>query len=245
MSAFEQPIPAEVFYDEAPPLSDEDLDQLFAAVEHLADGDADVVEEVAFHEAMSVLAGPDDLPSTPHAQATARWEVTDDTAAWAAAKYAEASVTLDQLAVQAEEWRARIEHWFRQASRRHARTAAFMEQRLEQYALRVREDGGPATIPLPAATLRTTVRKPSVIVEDDDAVAAWADSVPAGVLEEMLDGVELVHRTVKVAVVPLRKLVRVQEEPDGAMFAVGLDGEPVAGAGVRPGSVTASVDVNR
>ena len=124
MTAAEVPIPPEMFYGEAPPLSDEDLDRMWSAAEHVA---ADLsIDEAA---ALQVLAGPEDHSSLPAAQAAARWEVTDDTAAWAAAKYAEATAALDGLAVQAEEWRQRIEGWFHQASRRHARPAGFFEQR--------------------------------------------------------------------------------------------------------------------
>ncbi len=233
MSAMsDMPIPAEVFAD-VPPITDDDLDRYFDAVDRIAESDS-VDREVAEEWLSS-----GETADYPHATIVARWSIEDDgSAAWAAAKWSTAVDEVERLRAQADDWASRIELWFSQASRRSERTAVHMAALLCDYGLRRRESTGEATLSLPSASVRTTKHQASVEVVDDDLAAAWCELVPADVLEKMLEDDEvLVRHTAKVYVGPLRRLVRVEGDA-----AVGLDGEPVPGVIVRQASVTAKVN---
>lgn len=299
------PIPAELAV-EAEPLSDDELARYF-----------DV------HEAFTSASGlPEHMRPQPSETEAGRWRIeSDDAAEWALRKLAMARDEAARLREQADEWAARIEHWFVQAAREHVRTEAFMRERLEDYGLRRRDAGGAATLNLPSGTIKTTSSQPAVEVVDDATLAlvletalgeppralsdedaasyrAWREAWDKLVADSD-EPVELVKRTPKVYVGPLRKLVRVAELPtgqtrwvlslsceheqiittddddmgvelgdelpcsqcpgdpiDGAalstliaveqqqlteLVAVGPDDEPVPGAGVKPGGVTATV----
>ena len=217
------PLPPELATD-APPLSDEDL-ALF--IEH---GPTD--DEAFDH--------PEDYTEEAHRRALVqRWRVEDDDAAeWALRKMAVANEELRRLREQADAWADRIQAWFDQAARTHARTVEVMETKLADYGLRVREAGGPATISLPAGVIKTSERKPAVEVEDDERLAgflaerlvdcdkdddwfrAWEAAFPeAAVGNEPDPLVKVAH---KVYVGPLRKLVRVGEAEDGWDVSVRL-----------------------
>ena len=214
------PLPPELATDE-PPLADEDL-ALF--IEH---GPTD--DEAFDH--------PEDYTEEAHRRARVqRWRVEDDDAAeWALRKMAVAGEELRRLREQADAWADRIQAWFDQAARTHARTVEVMEAKLADYGLRVREAGGPATITLPAGVIKTSSRSAAVEVEDDATVARYLDEVllpdaeqPAWLAawhkatEGMDEPLEVVKRTPKVYVGPLRKLVRVGEEDDGVDVRVSL-----------------------
>lgn len=220
-------LPPELAVD-SPPLTDDDLATYFAVMDagpnagmsHTGQEDPEMAEAV---ELGAVVHG---------------WRVeADDQAEWALRKLALANEELRRLAEQAQEWQARIGAWFQQAAHTHQRTAAYMEERLADYALRLREVGGPATLQLPSGTIKTTEQKPKVEVADDallarmldealaeptralseeDAAAykAWRDAW-AKLVAEADQPVELVKRTPKVYVGPLRKLVRAEERPTG------------------------------
>lgn len=228
MSAADLPIPPEVFYDEAPPLSDDELERMFSAVDNIAfDG------KFMLAEAFDVLADVEvDQPSYPAAQATARWQVNDDrTAAWAATKLAAAEGEVARLTAQRDEWMERIGVWFDQASRKPRRTAEFMRGQLERYGLAVREETGQATLALPDATVRTTHHKARLEVTDDEVLADWLDHhatdwkerfYPDGVFDEEA-WEKLVRRTAKVYVGEARKVLRIVEVGDGARGTVLMD----------------------
>lgn len=206
------PIPPELAVD-TEPLSDDDL-ALYFDVRDTRPGD-----------------GSDGPPEEELATAEGvhRWRIeADDQAEWALRKLAVANEELRRLAEQAQEWQARIGAWFSQASARPQRTAAFMEERLADYGLRLREVGGPATLTLPSGVIKTSDRKPAVEVEDDAQLARYLDEMLlpdseqpewlaawSKATEGMEEPLEVVKRTPKVFVGPLRKLVHVEERPTG------------------------------
>lgn len=217
MALSDFPLPAELAVDE-PPLSDEDLAVYFGRLDEQPD--------------------PDYAPLPASESTVGRWRVeADDQAEWALRKLALANEEMRRLAEQAQEWERRIRAWFQQAAATHERTAAFMEDRLADYALRLRAAGGPATLQLPSGTIKTTEQKPAVEVADDALLARILDEAlgePQRALDEdelarwrawqeawakatagMEEPLELVKRTPKVYVGPLRKLVHVEERPTG------------------------------
>ena len=252
MSAADLPIPPDIFFDDAPPLSDDDLDRLFAAADLLVDPPEGTSAYSSVADAIAGLAEGEDAPSYPRAQETARWQVDDDrTAAWAASKLAAAEGEVGRLAVQRDEWMERIGAWFDQASRKPRRTAEFMRGHLERYGLAVREETGQATLALPDATVKTTHRKARLEVVDDEVLAGWLEEHRADFAERFFtDGVldeeawrRLVRRTAKVYVGEARKVLRVVEVDDG-WAVVGVDDEVVPGATVKSAETTATVEVN-
>lgn len=141
----------------------------------------------------------------------------DDHAEFCLRQLALEEATIAQLQLQADEYQARIRHWFDQESRRHAGRAAALEERLEDYGLRRREATGSATLTLPAGKIATTHTDPKAAVLDEEAVAAWADTVPDEVIATKLgsgdepgERGQLVVRKPKVYVAAFRKLTTVQ-----------------------------------
>lgn len=161
--------------------------------------------------------GPVELGAEIHA-----WRIeADDQAEWAGRHLAVAAEELARLREQANEWAARIGFWFEQASKRPLQRVGFFEDRLADYAMRVREAGGPSTLTLPSVTVGTTLHKPAVKVEDDDRAAEYLiaarhmadDMNPWGQAWATVDfdPDDLMCSTMKVYVGPLRKLVHVEE----------------------------------
>lgn len=225
------PIPAELAGD-APPLTDAELDAYFGYVDEQASEaavDPETVDEW-------LTTSEDDGVAESVAARVARWRITDDGAAeWALRKLAEAQAEQEELRLRAEDWTARITAWFTQASKRPAQLSAKMEALLELYALERRAETGTATLTLPSGVVSTREAKPAAGVEDDEAVAEWIDlrlTIPpsnaeaAGIaryrlwreaVDELDPSKPLVTRSAKVYAEPLRKLVRIEQQPTGVL----------------------------
>jgi len=183
--------------------SDAELDQLWDAAVELAT-DAALDPDQAVHD----LADSDDGPNR-------RWWIANDRAAeWAMRHVAEADAELAQLAEQRAEWVRKIDQWFTQAAGRERARRAFFTEHLERYALAERErtDGNRKTIQLPSGTIRTRPSQPTVAVQDEAKVLAWARE--AGVLEQVAPPKHSVKLT------PLRELVSVVEVVDWAQLVL-------------------------
>jgi hypothetical protein len=171
--------------------------------------------------ALEAIFDPDDdeAPELVEVRARAdRWSIyRDDEAEWAGRHLAEARAETRRLEEQASEWADRIGHWFEQASKRSHAQEAFFAERLADYGIRRRVEGLPPTLTLPSVEIKTTRTAPAVVVIDDDVVADYLDaqggSEWADAYEQAWpnDAPEIVRRDPKVYVVPLRKLVSVQE----------------------------------
>lgn len=194
----------------------------------LAGGEPYTLEEIdLYYDVMAVGPtdgrdedpGPVELAAEIHA-----WQIeADDQAEWAGRRLALAAEEVARLQEQANEWAARIGHWFEQASKRPRQRVGFFEDRLADYALRVREAGGPSSLVLPSVTVGTTLHKPAVKVEDDARLADYLAIAGTNGTQEGFDAWnrawasvdfeedDLVKTTQKVFVVPLRKLVHVEE----------------------------------
>lgn len=197
-------LPPEFAVDDAP-LSDDDLARYFDA-DQLDPQDRDTDE----HDTAERIGG---------------WRIEDDDQAeWALRKMLEAEDQLRVLNDQLESWLAPIKAWHDRTTKRPNATLSFFTERLEDYAVRRQQAGGPKTLPLPSGTLKVTESKPCAEVADDDELAAqlttMLESLESPAWTEALAKAELamddlVRVAAKVYVGPLRKLVTVGEVPDG------------------------------
>lgn len=149
--------------------------------EHLAAAaveDGDVPLEVA--EWVDAGARPDlaDLDEDSAAAKAKRWEITDQGAAtWAMRKLAAAKAAQMQILTDYLAEKKRLDRWLDRAQRPHANTVAFMQDRLERWALRQREaNPRQATFHTPAGSVETRVpSKPwTVEVADKEMLLRWA-----------------------------------------------------------------------
>jgi hypothetical protein len=211
----EVPIPPELAVDDEP-FTDEELDTYFAVMD--AGPNAELRPDGS--------ADPDMADAVEVGHAVAGWRVEgDDRAEWALRKLAVSREEVSRLEQQAADWRRKIEAWFEQAAAPHRRRALWAIDVLEDYALRLREHGGPATLHLPSGTIKTTESKPAIEVVDDAEVASWLETIDGRLTPEQaalwdeameaaglaIDSDEFVKRTPKVYVGPLRKVARIDE----------------------------------
>jgi hypothetical protein len=104
-----------------------------------------------------------------------RWRIENDGAAeWALRKYAAADDEIAQAKLRAEVWHRQIEDWLAERIARPAATRAFFAELLGDYALRVREETGRATLTLPSGAVPTRDEKPKAVVVDERAFIEWA-----------------------------------------------------------------------
>lgn len=209
------PIPPELALpDGAEPFSDYDLGNYLAGNDEWTSSGL-----ITFRDDGTVETAASPLVRT---ERVGVWRIeADDQAEWAGRKLAEAAEEVARLQEQANEWAARIGHWFEQASKRPRQSADFFEGHLEDYAMRIRAAGGPSSLVLPSVTVGTTLHKPAVKVEDDDLAATYLTQIPSTPeAREQWDRAwaavdfepdDLIQIKPKVYVVPLRKLVHVEE----------------------------------
>lgn len=177
------PIPADLNGD-PPPLPPDDL-------EH------HIEQAIAYGDEAGITAAARPFldPDSPMASRAVRWQPTDLAGAeWCARKLAAARSGIDANGQQYAEWKDELDRWLRSANARHVALAALMEEKLERFALDQREAGGPATLKLPSATVRTTAHRDAVVFADgtkgkDDDLTAWAAKHHP----------ELLHRSVLVS----------------------------------------------
>ncbi len=143
------------------------------------------------------------------------FELTDDARAeWAMRKVADWQLRVNEINMQAEEWKLRIEqHRIEQTRRLEARIAVF-EIPLAQYGINHRLRTKEATTTLPSGKIKTTQSKTATVFIDSDREAQFVKWAQAHLPEEQLDVV--VKFTPKTYVSELRKLkLRVVDAPDG------------------------------
>lgn len=220
MAATELPIPAELL-DEAPPITDADLDRLFDAADALA-------HDAAIDYAEAVRMVREEHP-------TAGWMIGgDNEAEWAGRKLAEALAEVGRYQQQAAAWAEKISRWLDEVTRKPMRTAMFMDEKLQDYAIGLRAFGGPATLNLPSVVVKTTEQQPKAEVVDNDALAAFLEQAfefafevaggtdmietdrwkawAAAIEDQGVELVDVVRREAKVYVNPFRKLVSIKRE---------------------------------
>lgn len=211
-------LPAELTYDDAPPLSDADLEAYGdAAVTAATDSGMDV-EHVDYRE----LAAPRDLDGSTNAyaasvfvpEAVRRWRIEDDDAAtWAMAKVAAIDVELAELTAGRESYTRRIGRWFDKSAKPLVARRMLLEGHLKDYARRERaRDPKRKTVLLPTGRVSSRGGSaPSVKVADEDAVIAWAKT--------HLEGDEL---TAVVKVVESVRVSNLREHVAVGRLTVGL-----------------------
>lgn len=147
-------------------------------------------------------------------QATANvvkaWRIDGtNTAAWAMAKLAEADAELAGIAQQADEFHNRIDEWTEQQAKRPVRTREFFAGHLERYALWLREQSGVKTLNLPNGKVATRETAYRAVIEDADALLAWAEA----------NDPDMIEVTKKVPVAKMRQRVTLVEVPTAVVMA--------------------------
>ena len=153
------------------------------------------------------------------------WRITDDgSAEWAMAHFTQAEDELASLRAQADVWAEKIAAWFEHRAKPLHAKQAFFGGHLMAHALRRREDDPKAkTLVLPSGAVKTTEHKPRAVVENEQAVIAWADlTLPP---DEAIDVAPYQPR--KVYVNPLRDHVKVIEVIDQARIVLANSGEVI------------------
>jgi len=189
------PLPPELAYEDAPPLTDYDLERLEDQVLGTAD-EAAMDDDAALAALQEGAAAPELDWAGP---AALRWRIEDDGAAeWAMRHVVAIDAELGELAARAQGWTQRIQGWFDKGARRLKVRRAYFDGHLTDYARRERDRTGDKrkTIELPSGKVRSTSSKPKATVVTEDAVIRWAKAKLDG---ELLDAVVKVVESVRVS----------------------------------------------
>lgn len=152
--------------------------QKMTAVEPVVNEDAVEVELSEFVEQAPVVRDED-----------ARWSITSRGAAdWAMEKLAHVRAIRDDYEQQIDRWK--------RALQKLDRAAAFFEGHLERWALATRSRNE-KSFPLAHGNIKTSDRKPTIQIGDEEALIEWAREVEP----------DLVETTEKIGVMKLRKVV--------------------------------------
>lgn len=144
------------------------------------------------------------------------FELTDDARAeWAMRKVADWQLRVNEINMQAEEWKARIEQDRVERTRRLEARIAVFEIPLAQYGINRRIATKEATTTLPSGKIKTTQSKTATVFIDADREALFVKWCEEHLPEEQRAGV--VKYTPKTYVSELRKLhLRVVDAAGGA-----------------------------
>lgn len=219
-------LPADFAIDDPP-----DVTNHLAAAVSLADDVAIDYEEAAVQVARDMRFG-------------GRFVVTDEgSAEWALRKIGEASIRVDEVTRLYHQFQNRLAAWFSEATKANRATIAFMTDHLEDYGRRHREEHPQmATIALPSGAVRTTRYEAKALIDDRDAVLAWAQENHPEIVQT-----EQPPPKVWVTADDVKKLVRpvVETDEDGTITGTKVvdrtSGELVPGMRVEPVSVTAKI----
>lgn len=199
MSLADLPLPPELAYDDAPPLSDADLEAWEASVLALADDVSLSVEEAAAtlleaaeHPQLLVTAtalteaelrASLDLPQAPMVlpsegatiETKPPFRIADDGCAeWAMRHLAAIDGDLAELRERAQGWTQRIQAWFDSSARPLQARRAFFDYHLSRYGAERRAETGAATVKLPSGKVATRQVQAAAKVADEAQVLAWA-----------------------------------------------------------------------
>lgn len=225
------PMPPELAVDD-PPLSDEVLARLDEAFGAAHDDGATPVQWDALFRGADPMDDPDAPPAASLVPDEARgWSITDEAAAeWAMRHVAGIDVELRQHVDRRDEWSAKIDRWFDQASGRLLRRRAFFQAHLIDYGARCRaaDPKAPKTLTLPSGRITSSDRKAQVKVVDDELLAAWLAERDLLVTPS---GEAIVQTTTKVYAVPLRKVLT----PAGSGVVIVPTAEVLTPAEIPPG----------
>lgn len=178
-------------------------------------------------EADAIL--PPELVLAARAPEVVRFAVTDrGLAEWAMRRLVEVSAIRAERKALAKQWRDEVDRWEREELRPLDAKATFFEGHLNAYMLRERAESGDTvkSIKLPSGTLKSTgSTKPKPAIEDQEALLAWAKTLP----EEVLAGEHTpIKTTEEVQISRLAPLVTVIEieEPREPMVVDDAGEEP-------------------
>lgn len=160
------------YLDDAPPLTDDDLDALFDW-EDLAGPDA-----ATFDPASSPGEAAVEVVKAWNAGAPAqRWQVADmPSAEWAMRRYATLDAEISEKEHLAADWIDQVRQWLDRTRRPLVRRRDFFEHHLTDYALRWREQDPKRnkTLNLPSGDVPTRLVPARPEVQDDEAFVTWA-----------------------------------------------------------------------
>lgn len=134
-----------------------------------------------------------------------------------------------------EAWAVQVEDSRLNQTESLVEAAAFIESRLQRWALATRELDGRKSFPMPFGEVTTRETQPEVVIVDEAAVVEWAG--------ESLREPEyslVIKTTLKPLVSELRKMVEVVYDSSGDAHIL-YSGDPVPGLALTPGATTASV----
>lgn len=211
-------LPAELTYDDAPPLSDADLEVYGDAAVQAAHDSLLDVEDVD----PALLASDEDGYAARHLvpQAVRRFRIEDDDmAAWAMAKVGAINAELAELAERGDAYRQRIGQWFDHAADPLKGRLHFLEGHLKDYARRERaRDPKRKTVLLPTGRVSSrSGSAPTVKVADEAEVIAWAKANLEG--DDLAAVVKVVE---SVRVTNLREHVEVRPLTVGLAYSANL-----------------------
>lgn len=134
--------------------------------------------ELALDEApfdVDELENYDEDRDVPADHPARSWRIEDDGAAeWAMRNLVARRQTIDELARRRDDWMARIDAWFAQASKGPARSAVFFEGALGDYQRRRREaDEEAKSLVLPSGRITSTGTGGKATVENEEEVLTW------------------------------------------------------------------------
>lgn len=184
---------------------------------------------------LDALLDPEAVPSASLASRQRELDHAEQ-AAWAMAQVAKLDRRIQEINDQADAYIDRILTWRDELRTPLERRAAFFTERLEHYALAVRQREGIKTLLLPSGDVSTTSRQAKVEVNGDEKLLlAW--------LHPRLTDAEweaVANVSVSLRISELRKLLVIATTPDDNMCAL-FNGERVPEVGVTSAGVTAKV----
>jgi hypothetical protein len=119
---------------------------------------------------------------------TGVFRITDPGLAdWALRVLHEANIRIDEIDRQFTQFVAGLEAWRETQTKTYRATVAFMTQHLEDYGRRwlaTQPPSRPKTLSLPSGKVKTRTTESSVVMEDSDAVLAWATTEEPSLVHE-------------------------------------------------------------
>lgn len=186
----ETPIPPQFLQPDpdAPPISEEEWDEIMRTAEAEAADFGVSVEEVF------------DLG----VQTASRWKIESEAdAQWAMAQLAALNAEMEAVTDQSAAWLAQIVKWVEDVTRQSKRRALFFEGQLIRWGHEQRAaNPKKATFKLVAGDVATTNRKATIEIEDQEAVIAW--------LKTHYNG-QLVRKKEDVLVSDLRGITQIRD----------------------------------
>lgn len=172
----------------------------------------------------ALTEAPDEFQVPEAEEERAAFRVLNDRmATWAMRKMAEKVARTREVEATAAAEIERVQAWLDRERQKSERESEWFESLLADYAYRERErDPRRKSIPTPYGTVRTREKQPALVIEDAGQLLAWAKETHP----------ELVRVVEDVPLAAIREALPV------------VNGEVPPGMSIRPGGITATVDID-